>query len=50
MQKKLLLLYLTLALTFCLSNPGSLITIPFPLSPPQLNLNLPLKIDPILIN
>lgn len=31
-------------ISVCLFNPGALVTVPFPLKPPQINLNLPIKI------
>lgn len=36
--------------SFTYTNPGILISIPFPISPPLIDLSLPLPIDNILIN
>lgn len=36
--------------SLCLFNPGILVTVPFPQQPPHANINLPISIDPILIN
>lgn len=45
-----LLLTILIATTSSIANPGALISIPFPLSPPTLTLHLPLSIPDILLS